>query len=267
MAHAGQAIANVGTGEHMIFRATSADTGGERLEFELTLAPLGRVGGVPHKHAASERFTILAGRLTVWVGPARREVGPGDALEVPAGATHYICNDGDEDVRASVVVRPARDFESFFETVFAIAARRRFKAFRGLPSPLHGALLADTYGVYGPLLPIAVQRPLVRPTGRAGPAPGVSGRAARRGARCARRPSAVIAGPAPGVSASCARRRAPRARRDPPAAQETGPRLSLGPGSRRCASRPSGSRSWRGDGMPGALPTTSFTRAFPRRDG
>jgi mannose-6-phosphate isomerase-like protein (cupin superfamily) len=163
MARAGQAIANPGTGERIVFGATRADTGGERLEFELTLAPLGRVGGVPHKHEASERFTIRSGRLSLWFGPVRRELGPGESVEVPPGATHYVFNDGDEEVRASVVVRPARNFETFFETVFAIAARRRFKAFRGLPPPLHGALLADTYGVYGPALPIAVQRPLVRP--------------------------------------------------------------------------------------------------------
>ena len=163
MAHPGEAIANPGTGERIVFGATRADTGGERLEFDLTLAPLGRVGGVPHKHEPTERFTIRSGRLTVWLGAARRELRPGESLEVPAGVTHYVCNDGDEAVRASVVVRPAGNLETFLETIFAIAARRRFKAFRGLPSPLHGALLADTYGVYGPLLPIAVQRPLVRP--------------------------------------------------------------------------------------------------------
>jgi mannose-6-phosphate isomerase-like protein (cupin superfamily) len=161
MASPGETIINPGTGEVMRFVKTAAVTGGECLEFELQLAPFGRVGGVPHKHEASERFTVHTGRLSGWIGLARRELGPGESLEVPAGVTHYVFNDSDEPVTATVEMRPARDFETFFETVFAIAARRRFEAFRGLPPPLQCALLAHTYKVYGPVVPILLQRPLL----------------------------------------------------------------------------------------------------------
>jgi mannose-6-phosphate isomerase-like protein (cupin superfamily) len=161
MATPGETIVNAGTGEMIRFLTTSAMTGGECLEFELALGPFGRVGGVPHKHEAGERFTVHSGRLSGWVGFIRHEVGPGESLGVPPRVTHYVFNDTDEVVRATVEVRPAQDFETFFETVFTIAAKRRFKTCRGLPPPLHGALLAHTYRVYGPVLPIFAQRPLL----------------------------------------------------------------------------------------------------------
>src|SRR3954454_18248646 len=167
MAEPGEVIVNPATGERIEFVQTAATTGGELLEFELTLAPCGRVAGFPHKHAVSERFTIHAGTLTAWLTLAKRQAGPGDTLEIPAGVTHYVYNDDSEqEVRATVEVRPAGDFETFFETFFAIAAKRRYVSFRGLPRPLHMALLAYRYGGYGPLLPIPPQRPVLAPPPR-----------------------------------------------------------------------------------------------------
>jgi hypothetical protein len=77
MADPGQTIVNPATGEVIQFLTTSAMSHGQCLEFELELAPLGRVGGVPHKHEASERFTVHAGRLTAWFGPAPPRGGAG----------------------------------------------------------------------------------------------------------------------------------------------------------------------------------------------
>jgi quercetin dioxygenase-like cupin family protein len=164
MAEPGEVIVNPATGERIEFRETKATTGGELLLFELTLAPCGRVAGFPHKHEVSERFTIHAGTLTAWLTLVRRELRPGDSIEIPAGVSHYVYNDDPgEEVRATVEVRPAKDFETFFETFFAIAAKRRFVSFRGLPRPLHMALLAYTYGGYGPFLPIPLQRLMLAP--------------------------------------------------------------------------------------------------------
>jgi quercetin dioxygenase-like cupin family protein len=164
MAEPGEVIVNPATGERIEFVQTRATTGGELLEFELTLAPCGRVAGFPHKHEVAERFTIHAGTLTAWLTLARRQAGPGDVLEIPAGVTHYVYNDDpDEEVRATVEVRPAGDFETFFETFFAIAAKRRYVSFRGLPRPLHMALLSYRYGGYGPFLPIPLQRAILAP--------------------------------------------------------------------------------------------------------
>lgn len=164
MAEPGEVIVNPATGERILFVQTSGTTDGELLEFELTLAPCGRVAGFPHKHELGERFTVHAGTLTARLTLRRRDVGPGETLEIPAGVTHYLYNDdSDEEVRATVEVRPAGDFETFFETLFAIAAKRRYVSFRGQPRPLHMALLAYRYGGYGPFLPIPLQRVILAP--------------------------------------------------------------------------------------------------------
>jgi mannose-6-phosphate isomerase-like protein (cupin superfamily) len=160
----GEIIENPATGERIEFTATRRTTGGELLAFELTLAACGRVAGFPHKHEQAERFTVHSGTLSCWLGPRRTNVHAGESLVVPPRVTHFVFNDDPENVvRATVEVRPAGEFETFFETYFAIAAKRRYVAFRGLPRPLHMALLAYRYGGYGPLLPIPLQRALLAP--------------------------------------------------------------------------------------------------------
>lgn len=158
MAEVGERIANPATGELVEFVQTRATTDGELLELELTLAPHGRVGGVPHQHPATETIDVLDGTLSCRLRRQRRDVGPGERLVIPERQGHYLFNDTDEPVRARVQARPALDFETFFETVFALAHRRQYRAFRGLPAPLHGALLSRTYDVYAPGIPIPVQR-------------------------------------------------------------------------------------------------------------
>ena len=172
MAEPGQVISNPATGERVEFLRTREATSDELLEFELTLEPFGRVGGLPHQHPATETVDVLEGRLTCRFPGGRREVGPGESILLPAGSSHYLFNDTPELVRARVTARPALHFETFFETVFALAAARRYKSFRGLPAPLHAALLAYTYDVYAPLVPIGLQRLVLRP---------LSGLARRRG--------------------------------------------------------------------------------------
>jgi len=159
MARVGEVIANPGTGEQIEFLQTRATTNGELLEFELTLDAFGRVGGLPHQHPATERVDVLEGRLSCRFAGGRRELGPGDSVVVPPNASHFLFNETAERVRARVAARPAYDFETFFETVFALAERRRYRAWRGLPSPLHAALLSHTYDVYAPLVPVSLQRP------------------------------------------------------------------------------------------------------------
>jgi quercetin dioxygenase-like cupin family protein len=161
VAEVGEVIVNPATGEQIEFRTTRASSGGDILQFELTLAPYGRVGGVPHQHPAEETLEVLEGTLTARLGGNRREVGPGERLVIAPGDSHYLFNETPHDVRALVSSRPALDFETFFETVFELAQTRRYKAFRGLPPPLHAALLSSTYEVYAPLVPITVQRPIL----------------------------------------------------------------------------------------------------------
>jgi quercetin dioxygenase-like cupin family protein len=161
MAERGEVIVNPATGERVEFQTTRADSGGELLQFELTLAPFGRVGGLPHQHPAEETIEVVEGTLTARLGGERLNLAPGASLVIPAERGHYLYNETPEEVRATVRSRPARDFETFFETVFELAHDRRYKAFRGLPPPLHAALLSATYDVYAPGVPIPVQRPIL----------------------------------------------------------------------------------------------------------
>ena len=59
MAHAGQILDNPVSGERFEFRRTSADTNGELLEFDLTLAADGSVPGAHVHPKQEERFEVL----------------------------------------------------------------------------------------------------------------------------------------------------------------------------------------------------------------
>jgi mannose-6-phosphate isomerase-like protein (cupin superfamily) len=162
MARPGQVIENLATGEHVRFRQTRAETGGAFLEFTLRLEAGGVVGGLPHKHLVAERFAVESGCLAAWTPMGRQELGPGEALQVPSRLSHYVFSPGTE-VIATVLVEPADDFETFLETTFRLQTERRFKVWRGLPGPLQAALISVTYDVYGPLVPIALQRRMLVP--------------------------------------------------------------------------------------------------------
>ncbi|TML70786.1 MAG: cupin domain-containing protein [Actinobacteria bacterium] len=162
MAEIGETIVNPATGERIEFRTTRASSGGALLEFELTLAPYGRVGGVPHQHPAQETIEVVDGTLTARIGSERMHISPGERLVIPPGRRHYLYNETPHEIRAIVRAEPARDFETFFETVFELAQARRDRAFRGLPAPLHAALLSETYDVFAPVVPMALQRPVLR---------------------------------------------------------------------------------------------------------
>jgi quercetin dioxygenase-like cupin family protein len=163
MARVGEVITNPGTGERIEFLRTRETTDGARLELELTLAPKGRVGGLPHQHPATETVEVLEGVLSGRIRARRVDVTPGGRIVLPAGVGHYLFNDTEEPVRARVTATPALDFETFFETVFALAHERREHSFRGLPAPLHAAMLSRVYDVYAPVMPIAVQRRMLDP--------------------------------------------------------------------------------------------------------
>jgi len=162
MAERGEMIVNPATGERIEFRTTRADSGGEVLQFELTLAPFGRVGGMPHQHPAEETIEVVEGTLTARIGRERIHLHAGDSLVIPPARSHYLFNETPDDVRVIVRAQPALDFETFFETVFELANARKDRSFRGLPAPLHALLLSGIYDVYAPAVPIGLQRPVLR---------------------------------------------------------------------------------------------------------
>src|SRR3954469_20193211 len=108
MARPGEIIENPATGERIEFLETRETTDGVFLEFELTLAPYGRVGGLPHQHPAQEIVDVLEGaRVARTACRARGAAGvPGAAgrgerrhsccrrcLSSPSGEGGHLCGE------------------------------------------------------------------------------------------------------------------------------------------------------------------------------
>ncbi|MBD0338969.1 MAG: cupin domain-containing protein [Thermoleophilia bacterium] len=171
MAARGERLENPVTGERLVWRATSAETGGTLLAFDFSL----RVGGsVPLAHVhplQEERFRVLAGRARVRLGGRTVVARPGDEVVVPPGTVHRLWNDGEEELQAVIEFRPALRLEQFFEQLWGLARDGRLDK-RGLPSPLQLAVMAPEYldEVALPVVPVGVQRAalaLVAPLARA----------------------------------------------------------------------------------------------------
>ena len=156
-------ITNPLSGEQITIRATAADAGGV-LEWELLLAPGGRV---PSSHAHPEQeecFTVLEGRMRFRVGGRRIMAGPGDTVLVPPGTVHHFANAGPRPARVAVQTWPALSMLELLETAAAMAQAQHAAA-RKLPSPVDMALFMREFEreVRAPYLPAALVRALIRP--------------------------------------------------------------------------------------------------------
>ena len=126
-------------GQALTFLATAAQNEGELLRFEARLAP----GSVIPQHvhlAQEERFEVLDGEGTWYVGARRVPAGPGATLAVPARRGHAFRNTGDRELRVIAELRPALDTEAVFEALFALGAAGRVNRL-GAPAPSTTAAL------------------------------------------------------------------------------------------------------------------------------
>jgi hypothetical protein len=125
MAYAGQTICNSISGETITFVKTAADTDGELLEIDMTLAAV---------------------------------------VVVPPGVTHRFRNGGDEEARVRVQVRPALKMEELFESTVALAEEGKTNR-KGMPRPVHLALFVGEYEreVRAPFPPAPVVNALMAP--------------------------------------------------------------------------------------------------------
>jgi quercetin dioxygenase-like cupin family protein len=167
MAPSGHVISNPLSGEQITIRRTAAQTGGSVLEWQLVLAPGGRV---PSSHAHPEQeecFTVLAGQMRFRVAGRRLTAGPGDTVRVPPGSVHHFANAGSEPARVAVRTRPALNMQDLLETAAALA-QDQHAASRRLPSLLQLALFMCDFEreVRAPYLPAALVRAVTRPLAR-----------------------------------------------------------------------------------------------------
>jgi quercetin dioxygenase-like cupin family protein len=164
MAHAGLILDNPVSGERFEFRRTSADTNGELLEFDLTLAADGCVPGAHVHPEQEERFVVHRGTMQFRLGLKKIVAGPGDTVVVPKGRVHAFKNVGGEEAMVRVQVTPALDMEQLFETTVALAEAGATNR-KGMPKPLHLALFVRRFRreVRAPFPPAPIVNALLAP--------------------------------------------------------------------------------------------------------
>ena len=144
MIRAGDTIDNPVTGERLVFRKTSRETGGQAVVIETFVQPNGFVAAAHVHPSQEERFEVLRGSVGFKVGRKKIVAGPGRRITVPAGTPHRFWNAGDDEAHFVCEVRPALQFESLIETMFGLAADGKTNR-KGMPSPLRLAVIANAH--------------------------------------------------------------------------------------------------------------------------
>ena len=187
MIRTGDVIENSVTGEQLRFLASSHDTDGEGVVVECTVDPGGFVAAAHVHPYQAERFEVVSGTVGFKVAGETIVAGPGETLVVPAGTSHKFWNQGLYEPAVFVCeIRPALQFESLIETMFALAAEGKTNS-KGMPNPFRLAVIAAAHfdTVRLPFPPAIVQKtalalgaPLGRLLGYAGsyrPVPELAG--------------------------------------------------------------------------------------------
>ena len=144
MIRTGDTIHNPVTGERITFLATSADTDGEAVVIETVVQPDGCVAAAHVHPSQSERFAVKSGTLGLKTGREKQTLGAGQFVTVESGTAHRFWNAGDEPVTFVCEIRPALQFESLLETMFALAADGKTNR-KGMPNLLRLAVIANTH--------------------------------------------------------------------------------------------------------------------------
>jgi mannose-6-phosphate isomerase-like protein (cupin superfamily) len=144
-------------GETVIIRNSSP----ELFEVEGAWAAVGKPPP-PHFHPSQEEhFEVLEGTLTARVEGEKRDLGPGDALDIPRGAKHQMWNRTGWPARALWQKRPAGRTESWFRSIDALHREGRVGR-KGMPGPLaYGVFLTEYRDVFRLAVPDLLTRPVL----------------------------------------------------------------------------------------------------------
>ena len=158
MISTGQTIENPVTGERITFHKTSRDTGGEYVLVEAAVAAGGSVAAHVHPYQ-TEEFEILSGSVEFRKDGDKVVATEGDSVTVEPGTVHRFKNVGGDEARFLAKVSPALEFESFLETMFALAADGKTNK-KGMPNPVRMTVIANAYfdDVRAPHVPGAIQK-------------------------------------------------------------------------------------------------------------
>ncbi len=95
----GEGERHIAGSSEIVIKATGDETAGTFFLSESTFAP-GFPGPPPHRHERLvDMFYVLDGVLTVRLGEATHQLGPGSFVCVPAGVVHTFSNPSDSPVR------------------------------------------------------------------------------------------------------------------------------------------------------------------------
>src|SRR4051812_19219134 len=95
MAQPGDVLEVPRLGLKVEFRTTTAETGGERLEFDVIGRPRGFVAQAHAHPAQAERHEVIEGAMSMRMGRRTQVLRPGDAVVTPAGVAHRHVAAGD----------------------------------------------------------------------------------------------------------------------------------------------------------------------------
>jgi quercetin dioxygenase-like cupin family protein len=111
-------------------RQSAAETGGERVELEITHPP-GAAGPPLHFHPhQEERWHVVAGTLEVQVDRNWRTLQEGESASILAGQVHTLRNRTNEDVRVLDVHSPALDFQDYMEDLHRLTEAGKITSLR-----------------------------------------------------------------------------------------------------------------------------------------
>ena len=155
MAKAGDVIDNPVTGERIVVLQSTQETAGELFAFELSVKPHGFVSA-EHIHLKQEEtFEVTRGTIRFRINGKEADTVVGQKVLIPPGTPHSWWNASDEEVAATVWLRPALNFEIVIETLCGLARYGKTNA-RGLPNIFQIAMITATYKETKVVLPAAV---------------------------------------------------------------------------------------------------------------
>ena len=159
MSKAGDVIENPVTGERVVVRVGTEDSGGDLLAVDGHIKPGGAVTGEHVHPAIDEDFTVLRGRVGFRIDGRESIAEPGKRLHVPAGTAHDWWNAGEKEAHVRVEIRPGARFEEMALNLFGLAQDGKTNS-RGMPNLLQAAIFAREFSdvLYFTKPPLWVQR-------------------------------------------------------------------------------------------------------------
>ena len=159
MSRAGDVIENPVTGERVVVRVGTEETGGELLVVEGFIKPGGAVTGEHVHPAIGEWFTVVRGRVGFRIDGRESIAEPGQRLHVPAGTAHDWWNAGEEEAQVIAEIRPGARFEEMAINLFSLAQDGKTNR-KGMPNLLQTAIFAREFSdvLYFTKPPLVVQR-------------------------------------------------------------------------------------------------------------